>query len=484
MNCNNNANRMRKRVLIEIARLALKRKLVEEIDRLPLALHPRGKQGVRCCVYKDRAVARYRIMATLGHRVEGELNELKPLSAYATEALERTKIEGPPLTLIDDACSACMKGRHFVTNVCRGCVARPCSVNCPKNAIQIVNGQACIDEERCVNCGLCKKVCPYHAIAYVPVPCEEVCPVKAISKNEQGTETVDYGKCISCGKCLASCPFGAMMERSQIVDVIALLINEQSRPLVAMTAPAVGAQFPNSYAQVKAAVKTLGFAAVADVAEGAAQTAEREALEWEQRVVGEGRRLMTTSCCPAYVLMTHKHLPELAPFVSHTPSPMHMTAETIKKRMPEAITVFIGPCTAKRSEAYEDPAVDYVLTTEELGAMFVAADIEIEHCALEADSISREQTAARFAFSGGVSACVKERLQTPDMLKAELIDGLDRKSTALLKAYAKGKGGANFIEIMSCAGGCVGGPVTLETVAKARKRIEKLIDQSGDGALQ
>ncbi|MFW5775544.1 MAG: 4Fe-4S binding protein, partial [Chitinivibrionales bacterium] len=244
MNCDNNANRIRKRILIEVATLAMQDRLEQDIDRLPLELHPRRAQQVRCCVHKDRAVARYRIMAALGHRVENEIDELKPLHKYAREALEREKPEGPVFTVIDEGCSSCLKGRHIVSNMCRGCVARPCMVNCPRNAVEMVNGRAHINEHMCVDCGLCKKVCPYNAIIYSPVPCEEACPVKAISQTDENIQAIDEHTCIGCGQCLEACPFGAIMERSQMVDVITN-VSQKRRPVVAMMAPALVGQFPN-----------------------------------------------------------------------------------------------------------------------------------------------------------------------------------------------------------------------------------------------
>ena len=85
------------------------------------------------------------------------------------------------LSVVHEACSACIQSQYAVTNLCRGCEGRPCVMNCPKAAISFIGGKASISSEDCVSCGLCQKVCPYHAIVYTPVPCEDVCPVKAIS---------------------------------------------------------------------------------------------------------------------------------------------------------------------------------------------------------------------------------------------------------------------------------------------------------------
>ncbi len=474
MTFDNNANRIRKRLLIETAKLAMEDRLVKDIDQLPLDMFPRRGPSVRCCVHKDRAVTKYRLQAILGHRIEEETDELKPLSDYAREAVERDTVSGPILTVIDDACSSCLKGRHFVTNVCKGCVARPCMVNCPKDAIQIIDGQAKIDEEKCVDCGLCLKVCPYHAIVYIPVPCEDACPTNAISKDEIGREEIDYSKCIFCGKCMSACPFGAIMERSQIIDIIGRL-NKKDTKVAALFAPAIAGQFPSEFGKVAAATKALGFDMVVEVAAGAEITAEKEAKEFAERMEA-GESFMTTSCCPAYTETVKKHVPELASYVSDTRSPMYYTGQLVKDKDPDMITVFIGPCVAKRNEALSDGMIDYVMTVEELGAMFVAASIEVEeHEAIEFD-MRGEKEGRGFPMTNGVADAVKAYLGDDIELKPSLIDGLEKKTIKQLAAYAKGKCPGNLVEVMSCEGGCVAGPCVIGKAAASARRVKAFID--------
>ena len=87
--------------------------------------------------------------------------------------------------------------------------------------------------------------------------------------------------------------------------------------------------------------------------------------------------MMTTSCCSAYVRAVQIHVPELKECVSSTRSPMHYTAEIARKDDPGCITVFIGPCLAKRREGFDDDIVNYVLSIEEVGALLIAKGIEI-----------------------------------------------------------------------------------------------------------
>lgn len=278
----NNANQMRTRILIKIAESYFADKF-KNADRIPLELRPKEQQPSRCCIYKDRAVLKYRCMSSLGFSPEEETDELKSLAQYGEEALERTHPEKAQLCVIDVACSACIKAQYMVTNACRGCFARPCQMNCPKEAISFVNGRAHIDPDKCVNCGKCHEVCPYHSIIRIPVPCEEACPVGAITKDEFGKEHINHETCISCGKCLQSCPFGAIVERSQMVDVLKL-INETDKQVVAMLAPAIVGQFPGDIGNVVGALKKAGFSDVIEVAVGADITTKKEAAEFIEKM--------------------------------------------------------------------------------------------------------------------------------------------------------------------------------------------------------
>lgn len=471
-----NINRIKTRLLIEVAQLALQGRLSEEIDRLPIQQFPRHNPALRCCVHKSRAIIRYRLMAILGYAIEEETDELKRLSEYVEQMSRQDHGPRPILTVIDEACSACLKGRHCVTNVCKGCVARPCTVKCPKDAIQIVNGQAQIDEGKCVNCGLCLKACPYHAIVYVPIPCEEACPVGAITKDETGREKIDDTKCIDCGKCLQACPFAAIVERSQMVDVIEQI--KSPRRVVAMLAPAIAGQFPVDYGKLAAAVKTLGFDDAVEVALGAEETARHEAAELVEKLEA-GQPFMTSSCCPAYMQAVRKHLPEIAPFVSDTPTPMHYTAARVKRDDPQAVTVFIGPCVAKRREAMGDEMVDYVLTTDEFGAMLVAAGIELDECAPLEPARPAESEARTFAISGGVTGAVQAVFGDKRAIRPQLVDGLDKKTLKLLSVWAqKGLKEVDFIEVMNCQGGCVAGPCNIDNPKTAANRVKKYADQA------
>ncbi|SFD81974.1 monomeric [FeFe] hydrogenase [Thermophagus xiamenensis] len=470
---------IRRELLVRLTRLMKEDLLPEKIDRIPLEMAPKEKGARRrCCVHKERAVIKYKTMPLLGFRPDEEEDELTPLSEYANVALSRRQPTGKSmLTVVDEACTSCVKVNYVVSNLCRGCVGRSCQMNCPKDAIIInADGKAHIREEVCVSCGICHKACPYHAIIYVPVPCEEACPVGAIKKNNDGVEEIDEEKCILCGRCINACPFGSIFEISQTIDVLNAI--KKGEQLVAMVAPSLYGQYQAEPGQVLNAVKKVGFHHVMEVAEGAVDTAREEAAEFRERLE-KGCTLMTTSCCPSYVEAVNKHIPAMKKLVSETPSPMVFTARKVKERFLGAKTVFVGPCVAKRKEARDSGLVDYVLTFEELDAILEGLDISVSSLALEAELTEVPLEARGFAKSTGVVNAVK-KASNDVFIKEVVINGLDKKSLNMLKAYARGKAPGNFIEVMACQGGCLSGPCSLTDERKGRKIFEDSINKLYD----
>ena len=163
---------VRHKLLADLVKLWKNDELVEKIDRLPIELSPRKSKPLgRCCVHKERAVWRYKTFPLMGLDMTDEHDEVTPLSEYARLALSRPEPDKENIMcVIDEACSSCVQINYEITNLCRGCVARSCYMNCPKDAIRFKkNGQAMIDHDTCVSCGICHKSCPYHAIVYIPV---------------------------------------------------------------------------------------------------------------------------------------------------------------------------------------------------------------------------------------------------------------------------------------------------------------------------
>lgn len=158
----NNVMIVRHGLLAKLVKLWKENRLLEEIDRLPIELSPRkSKVRGRCCVHKERAVWKYKTLPLLGFDMQDEEDELTPLSEYAKRALFRSENKKENIMcVVDEACSSCVSVNYEITNLCRGCVARSCYMNCPKDAIRFKkNGQAEIDHETCISCGKCHQSC-------------------------------------------------------------------------------------------------------------------------------------------------------------------------------------------------------------------------------------------------------------------------------------------------------------------------------------
>jgi iron only hydrogenase large subunit-like protein len=270
------------------------------------------------------------------------------------------------------------------------------------------------------------------------------------------------------------------MDKSQLVDVIKHIMN--GRKVVAMYAPSIAAQFKVAPGQLEGALKELGFAKIWEVAIGADITSTNEAREFEERMEA-GHKMMTTSCCPAYVRAVRRHVPELESCISETHTPMHYTAELARKEDPDAVTVFIGPCLAKRREGMDDEFVDYVLSVEEIGAFLIAKDVDVSQVAAEPGAIVPSATGRGFAASGGVAEAVRVRLKHPEKLRATVINGLTGSGMKQLAHFGKINAGTlpyteqspNLIEVMACEGGCIAGPSVITNPKVAAAQLKKYV---------
>ena len=441
------------KVLREVAKEAWNGTLLEHIVDIPKTIVPGKTSTMRCCVYKERAILAERVQLAMG----GD--------------------DGNIIEVIDIACDECPAAGYTVTDMCRGCLAHRCDDVCKKNAITFDhNHVAHIDKSKCVECGLCAKVCPYGAIVNRKRPCQMACKIKAISINEEQAANIDYSKCTACGACVYQCPFGAITDRSYILRVVEMLKDVAARPeqhVYAVVAPSISSQF--SYAklgQVISGLRALGFYTVVEAALGADMVAMKEARELTEK------GFLTSSCCPAFVQYVKTAFPGLAQHISHNLSPMAEISKYIKAGDPSAKVVFIGPCTAKKAEARLEtvkPYVDAVLTFEELQALFDSREIEITE--LPEEPLDNASYFGRiFARSGGLTDAVRQALKEQGLEDFELkpcaCDGIEECRLALLKK-SKNLLDANFIEGMACSGGCIGGAGCLTHGEKSKTEVDK-----------
>ena len=444
------------KVLREVARLAWNDELLEKVLDIPQQIVPGKSPTMRCCVYKERAILSERVKLAMG----GDRSNPNVIE------------------VIDIACDECPIGGYVVTDSCRGCLAHHCVDACKREAISIdpKTHTSVIDKSKCVDCGMCAKVCPYTAIINHKRPCMNACKVKAISMNDDHAAAIDNDKCISCGACVYQCPFGAIMDKSFILDAIDIIKrseNNQKYKVFAVVAPAISSQFKYAkLGQVISGLKKLGFHTVVEAALGADMVADAESRE----LVEKG--FLTSSCCPGFVSYIEKTFPDMKQYVSHNPSPMAAISRYIKEHDAPCKIIFIGPCTAKKAEVQREsvkPYVDVALTFEELQALLDSKDIDIT--ALDEDVLDNASFFGRiFARSGGLSDAVaqglKEHGETEFQLKAVPCDGIEACRAALMRK-SKNVLDGNFIEGMACVGGCIGGAGCLTHGEKNKAEVDK-----------
>ena len=475
---------LRKDVFVEVARIAYESDNInDDLEAIPYKLSPDENPRFRDSVYRERAVSSERTRLALGLSLRPQNKPVHITSGLNEATVDEMYYEPPLMQVIPSACNACEDNVYEVSNLCRGCLAHSCMEVCPRDAITHVDGQAHIDKSKCVKCGKCKSACPYDAIGKKVRPCSVACGVKAIESDEYGRAVINQEKCLSCGMCMVSCPFGAIADKSQIFQLIRCMKN--GGEVVAEIAPAYAGQFGKEATpdKIYAALLKLGFSQVYEVALGADIGAETEAHDYVYHVKTGEKPFLLTSCCPAWSMLAKKQFPEIIDSVSKELTPMVATARSIKKEHPNAKVVFIGPCAAKKLEAMRKTVrsdVDFVITFEELDAMFEARGIDPK--TIESQGHLHDATAAGrgYAVSGGVSKAIENCIHEyyPDVeVQIEHVEGLDECKKVLMLAKAGRKNGY-LIEGMGCPGGCVAGAGTLIPVPNAKKEVQQIVTDS------
>ena len=365
------------------------------------------------------------------------------------------------------------------------------------------------DNSKCILCRRCVAACANQHVA-------------VIGPNSRGFDThigcmfeqpLANVACVSCGQCIVACPTGALTEKDQCADVLAVL-NDPTKYVVVQTAPSIRATLgecfgmpvgTNVEGKMVAALRRLGFRKVFDTDFGADLTIMEEANEFIERVQNGGTLPMITSCSPGWVKFCEYYFPELLPNVSSCKSPQQMTGAMIKTWFAEKegldpkdiVVVSVMPCTAKKFEVHRDdmdaagediPDTDIVLTTRELGRLIKLCRIDFASLPDEKfDPAMGESTGAAVIF-GSTGGVMEAALRTAaDTLEGRSVDhieyeevrggagfkeavykiaGMDVKvavvsglnnANELLTRVKNGEGGYHFIEIMCCPGGCVNG---------------------------
>lgn len=294
--------------------------------------------------------------------------------------------------------------------------------------------------------------------------CIRYCPVKAIRFTGHQAHIIN-DECILCGHCYVVCPHDAK-EVADARDMVKVLI-QSGAPVIASLAPSFVAGFDG--ATISAMTDTLiklGFAGVEETAIGATLVKR----EYEKQLNKGERDIIITSCCPAVNTLIEKHYPQLCHYLSPVVSPMIAHAMDIKRRRPDAKVVFIGPCIAKKDEAFNSP-VDAVLTFAELEQMMKDAGVELQPLE-DSDPNSR---ARLFPTVGGIL----NTMDLPDNGYTYItVDGA-KNCRAALDDISGGTVHKCFIEMSSCAGSCIGGPIMKKYFDHPIRHYQQVISYAG-----
>ena len=364
------------------------------------------------------------------------------------------------------------------------------------------------DPAKCILCGKCVRVC------------EEVQAVGAIDFIGRGSKTrigpafdegLNVSSCINCGQCVAVCPVGALVETGAMDEVRAAL-SDPSKIVVVQHAPSVSVSLAEEFGlkpgtdvdgPFVTALRRLGFAWVFDTAFTADLTIMEEASELAHRIATGGALPMMTSCSPGWVKFVEQFYPELIPNLSTCKSPQQMLGAVVKTFLADRLgvdpdrlySVAIMPCTAKKFEAARPEMgregrqdIDAVLTTREAAELIRMYGLDLATLPPDAaDTPFGERTSAGkiFGASGGVAEAAIRTAhylltgRNPADLKVPALRGLGgikefRATVAgreigvaavaglgnarkVLEQVRAGRRDLQFIEVMSCAGGCVAG---------------------------
>ena len=298
--------------------------------------------------------------------------------------------------------------------------------------------------------------------------CVRDCSVKAITFANDTAEIV-HNECILCGRCYVTCPQKAKQVRADAHLVRAAI--HQGKRVVCSLAPSFIANFRiRSLDVIADALKKLGFAEVQETAIGAQLVSEAYAA-----IMREGKtQVLISSCCPSINRLIQKYYPTMLPYLAKVLTPMEAHCKLIKEQQPDAFTVFIGPCIAKKLEGDKSPHVDAVLTFDELADWFTECGIELPYAHVEPMS---EGAAARlYPATGGILKATAK----VEGYRRIAIDGIDN-CRGVFEELENNEFGKVFIEMSACEGSCVNGPCIRDHAERRLKGALRVDTFSGSG---
>ena len=339
--------------------------------------------------------------------------------------------------------------------------------------------------------------CLLHPEEYAPVistdtctdcferACQKSCIFDAIETGKEGELFINPSRCEGCAACIDACKSNHLAASKDVLPAMRAVRNA-SGPVYLMIAPAFSGQFRGhvTAGTLRSACKALGFTGMVEVALFADILTLKEALEFERHVREPGDFQLTSCCCPVWIAMIRKRYHELLPHVPGAVSPMVACGRFLKRIHPDAVTIFAGPCLAKKKEAKEPDiadAVDYVLTFQEMQDIFDAAEISLEELP-EEEKEHASKAGRLYARTGGVSQAVEEMVRqlSPDGkigVRCEQANGT-KECMEMMRRIQNKETDANFFEGMGCVGGCVGGPKAIIDSEKGKRYVDEYAKNS------
>ena len=358
------------------------------------------------------------------------------------------------------------------------------------------------DNDKCINCMRCVAACKkQHVNAIGPIG-----RGFNVHIGSAFDRPLSESPCVGCGQCIVDCPVGALSEKSNIDDVWAAL-SDSTKKVIFFTAPSVRATLGEAFrmpvgtnveGKMVAAIRRLNPHAVFNMDVTADLTIMEEASELINRIKTNKPMPMFTSCCPAWVKFVEQTYPEMIPNLSTCKSPQQMFGALLKTYWCEKngvdpknlYVVSVIPCTAKKYECGREEMkgdVDAAITTRELARMIKTAGIkfaELEDEEFDNPFAIATGAGAIFGATGGVmeaalrtaahmmdgsfevldffavrgSNPIKEAtyLVAGHTIRVAVASGLDN-ARKIVESIKSGEKKYDFVEIMSCPGGCVNG---------------------------
>lgn len=315
--------------------------------------------------------------------------------------------------------------------------------------------------------------------------CQKSCIFDAIETGKEGELFINPSRCEGCAACIDACKSNHLAASKDVLPAMRAVRNA-SGPVYLMIAPVFSGQFRGhvTAGKLRSACKALGFTGMVEVALFADILTLKEALEFERHVREPGDFQLTSCCCPVWIAMIRKRYHELLPHVPGAVSPMVACGRFLKRIHPDAVTIFAGPCLAKKKEAKEPDiadAVDYVLTFQEMQDIFDAAEISLEELP-EEEKEHASKAGRLYARTGGVSQAVEEMVRqlSPDGkigVRCEQANGT-KECMEMMRRIQNKETDANFFEGMGCVGGCVGGPKAIIDSEKGKRYVDEYAKNS------